>query len=94
MPEQKLCNEITFYGLSTCMWCRKTKAILDEKNIEYTHIFVNELEGEEKKRIQEKVRELNPSVTFPIVKIGDRVIIGHHPDELEEALSACQPKMK
>ena len=94
MPNDEQCTEIEFYGLSTCMWCKKTKAILDEKNIEYTCTFMNELEDKEKERIREIVKKYNPAVTFPTVKIGDKVIIGHHPEQLEEALAACQPKMK
>ena len=94
MADEGQCTEIEFYGLSTCMWCKKTKAYLDEKNIEYTHVFVNELEGDEKEKVRNRVRELNPSMTFPTVKIGDRIIRGHHPEEFEEALAQCQPKMK
>jgi glutaredoxin len=92
MPEE--CNDIVFYGLSTCMWCKKTKAYLDGKNIQYTHYFVNELQGDEKEKIRSEVRELNPNMSFPTVKIGEKVIIGHHPEELEEALAACQPMMR
>jgi len=94
MPENDTCNDIEFYGLSTCMWCKKTKAFLDEQNIEYKHVFVNELEGEEKEKVRSRVRELNPAMSFPTVKIGDKVIVGHHPDLLEEALKVCQPMMK
>jgi glutaredoxin-like protein NrdH len=94
MTDDEECAEIVFYGLSTCMWCKKTKAFLDEKKIDYVHYFVNEMEGDEKETIRAQVCELNPKMTFPTVKIGDRIILGHHPDELEEALAACQQKMK
>lgn len=94
MPDEEECTDIEFYGLSTCMWCKKTKAILDEKNIEYSHIFVNELEGEEQEKVRNRVRDLNPAMSFPTVKIGDKIIVGHHPDQLEEALATCQPKMR
>ncbi len=96
MPDdsEEQCGDIKFYGLSTCMWCKKTKAILDEKNVEYDHYFVNELEGDEKEEIRKKIRELNPAMSFPTVKIGDKIIIGHKPEQLEEALATCQPKMR
>ena len=93
MPDES-CTEIEFYGLSTCMWCKKTKAYLDEKNIEYLHVFVNDLQGEEKEKARNRVRELNPKMSFPTIKIGDTIIVGHHPEEMEEALASCQPKMK
>lgn len=93
MPDES-CTEIEFYGLSTCMWCKKTKAYLDEKNIEYSHVFVNELQGDEKEKVRNRVRELNPNMSFPTVKIGETIIVGHHPEEMEEALASCQPKMR
>ena len=91
LPDDQKCEDITFYGLSTCMWCRKTKKYLDDKNIAYTHYFVNELERDEQDKIREEVKKLNPNVTYPTVKIGDRVVVGYHPDQLEEALATCQP---
>jgi glutaredoxin len=94
LAEEEKFDEIIFYGLSTCMWCRKTRALLDEKNIEYTGIYVNELDGSEKDRVSEEVAKLNPKRSYPVIKIGDRVVVGYHPDEIEEALSTCHPKMK
>ena len=76
------------------MWCKKTKALLDGKKIEYTHYFVNELEGEEKEKIKKEVKELNPANTYPTLKIGGRVIVGHHPDQVEEALATCKAMMR
>ncbi len=87
-------DEVIFYGLSTCMWCRKTRALLDEKNIEYTGIYVNELTGDEKERIIAEVGKLNPNRSYPTIKIGKKVVVGYHPNEIEEALAACRLKMK
>lgn len=94
MAEDDNYDEVIFYGLSTCMWCRKTRALLDEKNIEYTGIYVNELDAEEKERVSEEVRKLNPNRSYPTIKIGDRVVVGYHPEKIEEALAACRIKMK
>lgn len=82
--------EIEFYGLTTCMWCKKTKAYLDQKGINYKCIFVNELTGEEKDRVMERVEKLNPDMSFPTIKIGDKVIVGYHADKIEEALKSAK----
>ena len=87
-------NGIIFYGLSTCMWCKKTKKFLDEKGIEYTHIWVNELEGDERSKVNEKVAELNPRKSFPTVCIGKTVVVGYEVEKLEEALDIWQAKKK
>lgn len=82
--------EIEFYGLSTCMWCKKTKAYLDGKGVKYNCIFVNELTGEEREKVMGLVEKLNPDLSFPTVKIGDKVIVGYNTDKIEEALKVAQ----
>ena len=94
MTEDNTCTDIRFYGLSTCMWCKKSKALLDEKNVEYIMVFVNELDADAREKVRQEVRALNPSGSYPTIKVGDTVIVGHHPEQLEEALAACQPKMR
>jgi glutaredoxin len=76
------------------MWCKKSKALLDEKKVQYNPIFVNELEGDEKEKVRSRVRELNPAMSFPTLKIGETIIIGHHPEKIEEAIAKCQPMMQ
>ena len=33
------------YALSTCVWCKKTKQLLDDLGVEYDYVFVDLLEG-------------------------------------------------
>lgn len=87
-------SEIEFYGLSTCMWCKKTKKFLEEKGCEFEIIWVNEIEGEERDKVDAAVDELNPERTFPTVKIGDCVVVGYKPEELEEAVKKWQASKK
>ena len=82
MPEA-----VKLYALSTCMWCKKTKALLDELGVEYKSVFVNELEGEERKNMIEEVAKHNPSKSFPTLVIDGKVIIGFKPDEIKEICS-------
>ena len=80
-------HRIVFYGLSTCIWCRKTRSFLEEENLTFQFFYVDLLEGEEKERIVERVREWNPSVSFPtIVFDEERCVIGYKPDEIKEAV--------
>ncbi|NCC06011.1 MAG: glutaredoxin family protein, partial [Proteobacteria bacterium] len=44
---------ITLYALSTCIHCKKTKEYLDDCGAKYDCIFVDKLEGDERKQIIE-----------------------------------------
>ncbi|SFM49436.1 glutaredoxin family protein [Thermodesulforhabdus norvegica] len=79
-------DQVKVYALSTCIHCRNTKEFLKKCGVEYDCVDVDTLTGEERDRIVEEVRRLNPELTFPTVVIGDRIIVGFKEKELREAL--------
>jgi glutaredoxin len=83
---QKKDHSIRLYGLSTCGWCRRTKELLDSQGVEYEYIYVDECEGEERDRVRNEVKELNPRGSFPTVQIDDEVIVGYDDDRILELL--------
>lgn len=86
MTEESSSGNIVLYALSTCMWCKKTKALLDSKGVTYKCIHVNELEGEALEKVKAEVLKHNPRGSYPTLCIGDKVIVGYNPEEIEEAL--------
>uniref|UniRef100_A0A7C4GHA0 Glutaredoxin family protein n=1 Tax=candidate division WOR-3 bacterium TaxID=2052148 RepID=A0A7C4GHA0_UNCW3 len=86
VPGKNNRHRVTFYGLSTCGWCRKAKEFLDANGIEYDYIFVDLCEGEEKTAVAARVRELNPRGSFPTIQIDDSVVVGFDEDRLQELL--------
>lgn len=81
-------NKCTLYALSTCVHCKKMKVFLEDHAVEFDNIFVDKLQGDERKSILEKIRNYNPKLSFPtlVVKKEECVIVGFHKDQIEEAL--------
>jgi len=80
-------HKIVFFGLSTCGWCKKMKRLLDSNELQYELVYVDKLQGEEKRQATEQVKRWNPRVSFPTVVIDDaRAIIGYRETEIREAL--------
>ncbi|MBN1956183.1 MAG: glutaredoxin family protein [Anaerolineae bacterium] len=80
-------HSITFYGLSTCVWCRRTRQLLEEQDVQFDFVYVDLLQGAAKEEAVEQVRRWNPAVSFPTVVIDEATcIVGYRPDEIEEAL--------
>jgi len=76
-----------FYGLSTCIWCKKTRQFLEESGIAFDYTYLDLLEGDERKAAIEEVRKWNPSVNFPTLVIDDaECIVGYEPDAIKEKL--------
>jgi glutaredoxin-like protein NrdH len=79
-------NKPKLYALSTCIHCRNTKRFLDENNIDYDCIYVDQLQGEEREEIVNEIKKLNPAVSFPTLLIGKKVIIGFNKDKISDLL--------
>jgi len=78
--------EVKVYALSTCIHCKNAKAYLDECGVHYDCVHVDLLTGDERKAMIEEVKKLNPSVSFPTLVIGGRVLVGFDKDKVNEAL--------
>jgi glutaredoxin len=78
---------IKLYTLTTCVWCKKTKALLDELGVAYDYIDVDTLKGDDQKKMLTEVEQCNPARTFPTIKIGETCIRGFKENDIRNALS-------
>ena len=75
------------YALSTCGWCKKTKALLNELGVEYDYTDVDLLVGEEQDAVVKEIVKYNPSSNFPTLVIdSQKCIVGFKEDDIREAL--------
>jgi len=80
-------GKIMLYALSTCVWCKKTRELLDDLGVEYYFIYVDYLEGDEKERTKEEIMKWNPRCSFPTLVINDKeCIVGFKEEKIREAL--------
>ena len=80
-------GSVMLYALSTCGWCRKTKALLDELGVDYRYIDVDLLESDTKKQVMDEVARWNERRSFPTLVIGNsQCIVGYQEEKTREAL--------
>ncbi len=80
-------HNVKFYGLSTCIWCRKTRQFLEDEKVAFDFVYVDLLEGDERETVKDEIRPWNPRVSFPTIVIDDaQCVIGFKTDELKQAL--------
>ena len=84
MPSEK--PRIKLYTLSTCSHCIRTKRFFKENGFETEFTDVDLLTGEERQRVLDEVRKLNPDCSFPTICIGETVIVGFNEEKLRKAL--------
>ncbi len=81
-------GKVMLYALSTCPWCRKTKQLLNDMGAEYDYIDVDLAQGQEREQVINEVRKYNPALSFPVILINDKPIIGFKEQEIKDALKA------
>jgi glutaredoxin len=78
---------VVFYGLSTCVWCRRTRQFLESNKVAFDFVYVDLLHGQEREDAIESVRKWNPKRSFPTIVIdGKRAVVGFKTDDLSKEL--------
>lgn len=80
-------GKVMLYALSTCGWCRKTKEFLKENGVEFSYVYVDLLEGNDRDEAIKEVGKWNPRRSYPTVVINDKIsVAGFKEDEIKKAL--------
>jgi glutaredoxin len=83
----KNAGHMMLYALSTCVWCRKTKQLLDDLGVDYHYVYVDLLDGNEKDHVMKNLEQWNPSRSFPTLVVeNDHCIVGFKEDEIRDTL--------
>ena len=77
---------IKLYTLSTCTHCKNAKKFFNDCKAEYTFVDVDLLKGQDRKAIMEEIRKLSSEISFPIIVIGNKVIVGFNENEVNKAM--------
>ena len=75
--------DILLYTLTTCGWCKRTKALLQEVGIGYDYIDVDTVDPSELEAVKDELIRWNPAGSFPTVVVNKQsCIIGFDEDKL------------
>lgn len=80
-------GDIMLYTLSTCIWCRKTKQLLNELGVAYNHIDMDTCEDDEKDKALKELSRWNPKQSFPTMVVNNKeCIVGFDEPKIREIL--------
>ena len=85
---KKNSHKVTIYTLSTCVWCKMTKQLLNDNGIEYEFVDVDLLEDNDKDEVHETIINKGGVLNYPTTIVDDKILItGFRKDKLTEALN-------
>lgn len=77
-------SSVTVFSTASCPWCVKAKEHLDQLGVAYEAVNVGE-DREAAREMIEKTRQRG----VPVIRVGERYIVGFNPDEIDSALKAA-----
>ena len=81
-------GDIMLFALSTCVWCGKTKKLLDELGVAYTYEYVDLLSGKDRDAAVKEITVWNPACSFPTMVLNnEKCIVGFKEAEIRQALA-------
>ena len=81
MSESERASGVTVYSTNSCPWCVKAKDFLSQMNVAFQAVDVG-TDKEAAKEIVQKTRQRG----VPVVKIGERYIVGFDQEAIKSAL--------
>ena len=81
-------QDVSIFTLSTCMWCKKCKRYLNEREIKYKYIDVDQITPDQKSKILQYLREnYKPDrISYPFLICDDKFVVGQDPNKYEELM--------
>ncbi|MET1124307.1 MAG: glutaredoxin family protein [Archaeoglobaceae archaeon] len=77
---------ILMYGLTTCPHCKRTLEFLKRSGADFEVVWVDKLEGDERKKVIEKIHSISGSYSVPLVVKGDRYVLGFNEEKLKQLI--------
>jgi glutaredoxin len=63
-----------------------TKQFLTDNNVEFEYVDVDLLTGEKRTEVLREVYQLTGGYSFPVIIVGDAVIVGFNRERLQQVL--------
>ncbi|MFX1346968.1 MAG: glutaredoxin family protein [Promethearchaeota archaeon] len=80
-------DNILIFTLSTCMWCKKCKTFLNDRNMTYRYVDVDKIEPQDKSKILNHLKNTyQERISYPFLVCEKGFVIGYNPNKYEELL--------
>lgn len=76
---------IFMFTLSTCIWCKKTKALLKSLDIEHNFIDVDLVSDAIRDEVETAFEKANPEMSFPTILVDDgkEILVGFDDEKIK-----------
>ena len=74
VPGIKKNNKVIIYAISTCLWCKRTKKLLEDNKVEYEYVDVDLCNNEHREKIRADILKRGGRLSYPTLIINDNIL--------------------
>ena len=74
-------GKVVLYAISTCLWCNKTKKLLNELGVDYYYVDVDLLPQDQKEEAKREAIKWKKHAIYPLIVINDEKCIPMYSEE-------------
>ena len=80
-------HTVRLYALSTCIWCRKTRQLLEDEGVTFDYVYIDLVDVGEREAARAHIRQFSDKTSFPAIIFDEQdCIVGFKPDAIKERL--------
>jgi glutaredoxin-like protein NrdH len=79
--------QVKVFALSTCPYCKMARQYLTDEGVVFDVTEVDKLEGQARVDAVEEVKRLSGGTSFPVIVIGEEVIVGYNKPRIKELIA-------
>lgn len=80
-------HKVLMYAISTCGWCKRTKKMLNDMNVEYEYVDIDLSSWEDRQKIRQDILSRGGRLLYPTIIIDNKTLLTNPPEsKLREAL--------
>ena len=75
------------FALSTCPYCKMARKYLEENDVSFDVVEVDQLTGSPREEAIAEVKRLSGGTSFPVIDVDGEVIVGFNKPRMKELLN-------
>ena len=81
-------KDILIFTLSTCLWCKKCKSYLNERDVQYRYIDVDQIPYDQKATIMNYLsNKYDTRVSYPFLICDGEIAVGYDPYKYDQMIN-------
>ncbi len=80
-------GDVKLYALSTCVWCKKTRGLLEELGVAYDYEYVDLAAPARQDEIEAEIAAFAGRASYPALIANEGCVVGYRPDYIKKLLN-------